>query len=136
MQNHEYDDYRPTQYAHSVAPSSAQTPISGFNPMYDPSRSGMVMGGIAYDPMYTQGLQPQGFESRQMSPFPVEYRQHGQQATSVPPPFGNPSGYVAPHLHHTSSFTSQPDNNHGGYQNRHVPGGDWTQAFQGLSLGR
>ena len=38
------------------------------------------------------------------------------------------------HLHHT--FNSQPDGSQMGHQPRQVPSTDWTQSFQGMSIGR
>ena len=136
MHNPEYDDYRTAQYVPSVTPNPAHAPMTAFNTMYDPNRSGMMMSGIPYGQIYPQSLEPQGFQSREMSPFPVDYRQQGQQTMHVSSPFGDPTGYSASNLHHASSFTSQAESANGGHQNRQVQAGEWTQAFQGLSLDR
>ena len=46
-------------------------------------------------------------------------------------------GLVATLRHHyASSFTSQPESANRGHQNRQVQAGEWTRAFQRLSLGQ
>ena len=131
--NNDYDDYRHGQFSHSASAANTHTPITAFNGLYD---SGRMLGGMGYEQLYPPTLQHQGFEARQLSPFPMDYRPQSQQAMGLPPTMGPNSGYPQPNLHHTSSFTSQHENNHVGNQSRQAATSDWTQSFQGMSLGR
>ncbi|KAL9128658.1 MAG: hypothetical protein Q9217_002718 [Psora testacea] len=134
--NHDLDDFPANQYTHPAATISTQAPMTAFDTMYGHSRNGGMLGGMTYD-LYPQiqAFHAQGFDARHLSPFPMDYRPQSQQAVSIPSSFGNAVGYSPSSLHHASSFNSQPDSSHGGHHDPQMPG-DWTQALQGLSLGR
>ena len=131
--NHDYDDYRHGPFTHTGPPAPNSSNVATYNPMYNSSR---MLGGIAYDPSYAQAMPQQSFDSREMSPFPIDLRPPSQQAIGIAPPFGQSVGYATPSLHHTSSFGSHHENDQTSHQPRHAPSTDWTQTFQGMSLGR
>ncbi|KAG8531100.1 uncharacterized protein KY384_004457 [Bacidia gigantensis] len=123
---HEYDDFRSGQYAQPAVTSSPHGPLPAYN--------GMLISGMSYEQMYHPTLAGQAFEARQMSPFSMDYRHQAQQPMAHPSQFGPPIGYNGPNLHHTSSFTSQPDDNSAGHQNRQMRTEEWTQGFRNLSI--
>ena len=131
-----YEDRSSAPHTHPIALSTSRGPVASFGAMYESGQNGMVLGGLGYEQMYPQALQGASYETRQLSPYPKDYRHQGQQAINRPSAFSTHVGYGAPQLHHTSSFASQPESNHGSQLNRPLTGGDWTQNFQGLSLGR
>ena len=133
--NGEYDDNRPGQYAQSTAIASPHTPVPGYNGLYDMSRSGVLVGGMNYESVYPQAFPPHTYENRQLSPFPADFRPQSQ-ALNIPSQYGPSSGYGPAHLHHASSFGSNSDTGHSVQPSRQVTSADWTQAFQGMSLGR
>ena len=130
---HDYDEYRLGKYSQSVTGASVHTPINAFNGLYDSSRA---VGGMGYDHMYPPTLQSQAFESRQMSPFPMDYRSQSRQTMSIPTHYPQAAAYAHPNLHHAPSFGSQHEGGQTGTQDHQASTGDWTQAFQGMSLGR
>ena len=136
--NHEYEDrtQAPAPHPQTLGLSSTRGHVAPFNGLYDSGHNGMVLSGSGYEQMYPQALQGASYEPRQLSPYPVDFRNQGQQGMNAPSAFSTHGPYGTPQIHHTSSFTSQPDSNHASQVNRPMNGGDWTQNFQGLSLGR
>lgn len=138
MFGHEYEDRTPAPAPHpqTLGLSSSRGHAAPFNALYDSGHNGMVLSGPGYEQMYSQALQGASYEPRQLSPYPMDFRSQGQQSLHAPSAFGTHGTYGAPQIHHTSSFTSQPDSNHTSQVNRPMNGADWTHNFQGLSLGR
>ena len=134
--NNELGDFPSGRYTHSGTTISSQPSMTAFDALYDPIRSGRMVGGLTYD-LYPQvpAFQQQGFDTRHMSPFSVDYHPQGQQAVSIPSQFGNAIGFAPSGLHHASSFHPQTDSGHGGQHSRQMPG-DCTQGLQSLSLGQ
>ena len=129
------DENPSVRYVQPVAASS-HPPISTFDSMYNTMRTGGLVGGMPYDPYPpAQAFHTQGYDNRHMSSFPLNYRPPGQSAATIPSQHSTAIGYAPSSLHHTSSFNSQSEINHGGHHDRYVAG-DWAQTFQGLSLGR
>jgi len=114
--------------------SSSQAASGGFDHVWNPSRVGTAMNGIAFPQLYAQPFPPQGLDMRQLEQYPLEYRQGVQQMLNMQSPYNSP-GYNVSDLRHSSSFTSRPDSSNGGPQPSHLLGRDWNQAMQGLSLG-
>ncbi len=137
--NTDYEEYaarrKTHNYVHSTSASSSQPTSTAFDPMWDPARDVGSVGGLAFPQLYTQQYQGQGYDMAQLQ-YPMDYRQVGQQATNMPSQFSGPVGYSSHDLHHTSSFTSQPENGIARPQDRQAVGGDWTHSFQGMSLGQ
>ena len=138
MFNPEYEERTPAPAPHpqTLGLPSSRGHVTPFNALCDSGHNGMVLSGPGYEQMYPQALQGVPYEPRQLSPYPMDFRNQSQQSMNAPSAFNTHGTYAAPRIHHTSSFTSQPDSNHTSQVNRPMNGGDWTQNFQGLSLGR
>lgn len=128
MRRHTRQDPSPTSTGIS------QTALGAPDHGWDPNRDIGSIGGLTYPQLYGQPFQAPGFDMRQLSQYPMDYRHLGPHAVNPQASF-NSLDYDAPNLHHNSSFTSQPEDRNDVARERQDPARDWTQAFQGLSLG-
>ena len=109
--------------------------VNGFDHNWHQSRDSNAVNSLAYQQLYTQPYFRQDMDLRQHDHYPPDYRQNAQQMLGMQSPFAA-AGYSTPSLHHASSFTSRPDSSNGGPPSSQGASREWSQAFQGLSLGQ
>lgn len=125
---------RRQQKSHSTFPplGISQIGSGSFDRIWDPSRDITASGGIAFPHIYAQPFQTHDLDARHVD-YPIEYRHAGQQVMGLQQRF-NPNSYNVPDLHH-SSYAISPENGNGGSRKSQALGSEWSQTFQGLSLG-
>lgn len=121
------------QYPTSTSNGPNQVSQVAFDHPWSASRDNATIGPMAFPQVYAQPFPPHDLDVRSLDQFPMDYRQGLHQVLNIHSPF-NSTGYGAPNLHHSSSFTARPQSSNGGMQPSHVFGRDWNQSFQGLSL--
>ena len=129
-----YPDRRPQKHnpGFSIAGPSQLAP-GVFDRTWDANRDASAALGIPFPHIYAPSLQPQELDNRQLEQFPVEYHHGGQQAVPLQSRYSS-SGYNVPDLDH-SSYAISSDNNNAQTRKPYALGGEWSHAFQGLSLG-
>ena len=121
------------QYPGSTPNVSGQASLAAFDHAWSASRDNTPVGPMAIPQLYAQPFPPHDLDVRSLDQYPIDYRQGLHHVLNMHSPF-NSSGYNAPNLQHSSSFTARPQSSNGGMQASHVFGRGWNQTFQGLSL--
>ena len=130
------------QYSNRRAQRQQPTPASmgpiqpafgTFDHTWNAQRNVNGTNGMAMPQLYGQPFSGHDLDVRQGDQYPLDYRQGLSQVLGMNSSF-SPSGYAPPNLHHSASFNSRPDSSNSG-QHPQMPGRDWHQSFQDLSLG-
>ena len=93
------------------------------------------VNSMVFQQPYGQTFPGSDLDVRQLDQYSLDFRQGGPQVPGVHS-FYNSYGYNAPSVHHSSLFASRSDSSDGGVHSSQIPGRDWNQSFQGLSLGQ
>lgn len=135
MDLEQYPNRRPQRQHPMSTPAGVVQPIPGaFDHAWNSNRDSNAINGMAFQQLYGRPFSGHDLDARQLDQYSLDYRQGFPQVASMNSPF-TPSAYNAPNIHHSSSFASRPDSSNGGPNPSQMPGRDWTQSFQGLSLG-
>ena len=120
------------QGLHNLDVSSSGTiPASLGDHMWTTGRESGASGAMAFSQVYNQPFQQSpAFDVRHMNQYAVG--QYGQLAANLP---GVVGGSI-PTLHNTTSSVSQPDARGANHPDREGHGSNWSENFQGLSLGQ
>lgn len=126
-----YTTHRPQQNdpAYSV-PTTSNLTHGTFDRLWDTNQSAGVPS-LPFGHIYSQPFQPQDLGTRHLDQLPMEYRLNGQHSAITQSRY-HPTPQYLEGLH---PYTMRPDSSNGGARKPHLHGNDWSQAFQGLSLG-
>ena len=103
-----------------------------FDRLWDTAPSAS-MASLPFAHVYSQPFQPHDVDNRHLDQLSMDYRTNTQN------PATPHSRYQFMPYHfeglHPSQYATRPTSSNEGPRKAHTHGGDWGQAFQGLSLG-
>lgn len=134
--NTEQDQYSTHHSVHNdpsySIPSSSNPAHGALDRLWDTNHTPGVTS-LPYTHVYSQPFQPHDLDSRHLEQLSMDYRSNPQQA-AAPLSRYHPMSYQLEGLH-SSQYAIRPDSDGKGIRKPHLHGNDWSQAFQGLSLG-
>ena len=129
-----YNDHRPQKQKPGFSGAGPSPIVPGvFDRVWESNRDTSTALRVPFPHIYAPPLQPHDLNNHQLDQFSVDYHRGGQQVMPVQPRY-NPNGYNVPDLDQPS-YTVSSENSSTGTRKPYVLGGEWSHAFQGLSLG-
>ena len=117
-----------------TSPGGAQQTLGAFDHTWSSNRDGGAINSMVLHQLYGQNISGHELDFRQFDQFTSEYR-HGIPQVPGMTSNQNSFGLHTPAIHTPSSFAPRPSGSDDGPLLSPVPGRNWTQSFQGLSLG-
>ena len=130
-----YSGRRPQrQQLFPASTATTQQALGASDHPWSSNRDGAAINSLVPHQLHGQNFPGNELDVGQLDHFTLNYRQGVPQVSGINSPYTS-FGYHNPDVHTPLPFGPKPNSSDSGPHSSPVPGRDWTQSFQGLSLG-